>query len=103
MSEDKQNKDWVKEIEISGHELVKKIKELVQQGNIRKLRIKNHNNEVLMEIPLNAGIAGAGAIAILSPVLAGIGALAVFLTKAKIEIVRVDDKNPSEDDSPKEE
>ncbi|MFC1770609.1 DUF4342 domain-containing protein [Candidatus Margulisiibacteriota bacterium] len=76
------------EIKVRGEELLKKIKELVHAGNIRKLIIKNEDGKVYMEIPLTIGVVGA----FLAPVWAAIGALAALVAKFKIEIIRKEEK-----------
>ena len=67
------------QIEIAASELVETTKELVEEGNVRRLIIRNQEDEVLLEVPLTAGVA---------PVLAALGALAALLTHVKVEIVR---------------
>lgn len=85
-------KDWARTIEVAGSELINRIKELIQEGNIRKLILKKDTGEVLLEIPLTAGVAAGSAAVLLAPVLAALGALAALVAKIKIEIVRIDDK-----------
>jgi len=59
---DKLNKkgSWAEEIEVKAAELVEKVKELIQEGNIRRLIIRNAENQILVEIPLTAGVAVGG-------------------------------------------
>ena len=85
-------KNWVHTIEVAGSELINRIKELIKEGNIRKLILKKETGEVLLEIPLTAGVAAGGAVVLLAPVLAALGALAALVAKVKIEIVRINDK-----------
>jgi hypothetical protein len=68
------------EFKLSGEDLLKKIKELIHEGNIRRITIKNENGETVMEIPLTIGAIGA----ILLPTLAAVGAIAALLTKCSI-------------------
>jgi hypothetical protein len=70
--------------EVYGHEVLKKIKELVKEGNIRRIIIKNEKNKVLMEIPVTFAVVGT----VFAPVLAAIGALAAVLNKCTIEVER---------------
>jgi hypothetical protein len=79
---------FTEELEVAGNQLVGRIKELVEEGNVRRLIIKNVNDEVLLEIPLTIGAAIGGAIAIMTPVWAAVGALAALVIRVKIEIVR---------------
>jgi len=73
---------------ISGSQLVEKIKQLVHEGNIRRVRVL-HEGRTVLEIPLSIG-APAVAIGILAaPVLAALGAFAALATECTIEVERV--------------
>src|ERR687889_1406036 len=76
------------QIEIAASDLVDRTKELIEEGNVRRIIIRNEEDEVLMEVPLTAGVVVGGAVAIVAPVLAALGALAALLTHVKIEVVR---------------
>jgi hypothetical protein len=84
---------WTEEIVVAGGELVDRIKKLVAEGNVRKLIIRKPGGEVLLEVPLTAGVAVGGAVTILAPVLAALGALAALLAEVKVEVVRTDDSD----------
>lgn len=71
---------------ISGDELVAKIKELVKEGNIRRVIIKNEEGDTLIEIPLTVGVIGA----VLLPVWVAIGAIAALAVKFTIVIEKVE-------------
>jgi hypothetical protein len=73
------------EISISGEKLVATVKELVHQGNIRRITIKNREGRSLMEIPLTLGFVGA----LLLPTLAALGALAALLTECTLVVERI--------------
>jgi hypothetical protein len=79
---------FTEQIEIAASDLVDRTKELIDEGNIRRIIIRNEEDEVLMEVPLTAGVAVGGAVTIVAPVLAALGALAALLTHVKIEVVR---------------
>jgi len=81
---------WIEEIEIAGSELVGRVKELIAEGNVRRLIIKKPNGDLLLEIPLTAGVAVGGVFTIVAPVLAALGALAALLVKVRVQIVRTD-------------
>lgn len=70
--------------EIKGEDLLKKIKELIKEGNVRKITIKNREGQTLLVIPLTVGVIGA----LIAPVLAAVGALAAIITKCTISIER---------------
>jgi len=74
------------EFKVSGEELVKKIKELVKAGNIRRIIIKNEEGKTLVEVPLTIGVVGA----VLLPVWAAIGAIAAMVTNCTIIIEKKD-------------
>ena len=63
------------------------------EGNVQRIIISNSDGQKLLEIPLTAGVAVGSALTIFAPVLAALGALAALISKAKIEVVRVDDED----------
>jgi len=77
-------KEQQEEFKVSGHELKEKVKELIKEGNARKIIIKNEEGKVIFEIPLTVGAVGA----ILVPVLAAVGAIAAILTNCTIVVVK---------------
>lgn len=72
------------QFKVYGAELLQKVKELVKEGNVRRIIIKNEKGKVLMEIPVTFAVIGA----VFAPVLAAIGALAALLNKATIVVER---------------
>lgn len=93
MSEQKnknEKPEWVEEIEVAGTDLVGRVKELVEQGNVRRLIIRNANNDVLIEVPLTPAVVVGGVATVINPILAALGALAALIAKLKIEVVRID-------------
>ena len=89
----KEEHTWIEEIEIAGSELVERVKELVGEGNVRQLIIRKPSGELLMEIPLTAGVAVGGVVTIIAPLLAALGAMAALLAKVKVEIVRTEEED----------
>ena len=83
MSEEKVRTE---EFQVHGEEIVAKIKELLHEGNIRRVSIRNEEGRTLVDIPLTIGVVGA----ILVPQLAAIGAIAALLTRATIVIEKVE-------------
>jgi hypothetical protein len=79
--------DRVQEFSVSGEELIAKFKELVHEGNIRRVTIKNDEGKTLIEVPLTLGVVGAA----LLPVFAAIGAVAALATRCTIVVERTDD------------
>ena len=86
----KNQRDWVEEMEVAGSDLVDRVKSLVAEGNVRRLIIRNANNDVLMEVPLTPAVVVGGVAVVASPMLAALGALAALIARIKIEIVRVE-------------
>jgi len=80
-------------ITIAGNELVDNVKRLIEEGNVRRLIIRKPDGDVLIEIPLTAGIAVSGALALMAPVFAALGAMAALVAKVQVEIVRSDDQD----------
>lgn len=83
---------WIQEVEVTGDNLVKKVKELAAESHVKRIRVIEPDGDIALDIPLTYGAIAGGAFVIAAPVLAVIGALAAFVTKVKIEIVRDDDK-----------
>ena len=84
---------WTEQIEIAGSELVDRTKELIAEGNVRRLIIRTPDDEKLLEVPLTAGVAVGGVVTLLAPVLAALGAMAALLTRVRVEIVRTEQKD----------
>lgn len=74
---------------VSGSELVDKVKQLIHEGNVRKVRLI-HNEKTLMEIPLSVGAPVAAVGIIAAPVLAAVGAVAALVTECTIEVEKVE-------------
>jgi hypothetical protein len=81
----------IEEIEISGSQLVDYVKDLIQEGNVRRLIIRTSEDKTLLEIPLTAGVAVGGMATLFTPVLAALGALAALLANVKLQVVRLSD------------
>jgi hypothetical protein len=75
------------EFRVKGEELVEKVKQLIHEGNVRRLIIKDDDGKVYLEIPVTFGVIGA----IFAPVLAAVGAIAAMVANLKIEVVRTDE------------
>ena len=73
----------IEELQVMGEQLLSRVKELVHEGNVRRISIKQDGNTIL-EIPLTVGIAGV----LLVPVWAAIGVLGALLAQCSIEVVR---------------
>jgi len=70
------------EFEIRSDELVRKVKEILHEGNVTKLIVEDEEGRTLLEIPATAGVVGA----LIAPWLAALGAIAAIATKCKIKV-----------------
>ncbi len=75
------------EFRVSGEAVLAKVKELVREGNVRRITIKNDEGKVLIEIPLTIGVVGA----VLLPVWAAISAIAALVANLTISVEKVAD------------
>ena len=74
------------EFYVRGEEIVSKIKELVHEGNIRRIILKNEDGRTLIDLPLTIGVVGA----LLVPQLAALGAIAALLSHATIVVEKAE-------------
>lgn len=80
----------VEEFEVSGDEVIAKVKELVHEGNIRRISLQDKDGNTLIEVPLTIGVAGAAVGVLVAPVLAAIGAIAALVARMRIVVERVE-------------
>ncbi len=85
---------FVEEIEVTGSALVERFKELVQEGNTRRVVIKTQEGFELMTVPLTFGVVAGGLVAWASPILAALGALAGIVSRVKLEVLREEGDEP---------
>ena len=69
---------------VNGEDLLKKVKELIHQGNIRKISIEDKSGKTIIVLPLTLGVVGA----VLVPALAAIGTIAALVTECTIKVER---------------
>ncbi len=72
------------EFRVEGKELVNKVMNLIKEGNVRRITIKNKSNKTILEIPMTLGVVGA----VLAPTLAAVGAVAALVTECTITVER---------------
>lgn len=72
------------QFKVKGEELLKKIKELIQEGNVRRITIKSKEGKTIVVLPLTLGVVGA----VLAPMLAAVGAIAALVTECTITVER---------------
>jgi Domain of unknown function (DUF4342) len=73
---------------VKGEQLLKKIKELIEEGNVRKITIHDKAGKEIMSFPLTLGVVGA----VLAPILAAVGAVAALVTDCTISVEREEEK-----------
>lgn len=78
----------VEELKVTGDSLVAKVKELIHQGNIRRIIIKNDEGHTLIEIPLTIGVVGGVVGAALFPLIAALGAIGALVARLTLVIER---------------
>lgn len=78
------DKQTYEEFSIKGEELLTKVKQLIAEGNVRRVIIKDKDNKTIIEIPLAIGLVGI----VLAPVLAAVGAIAALVTECTILVER---------------
>lgn len=80
----------IDEIKVKGSQLVEKVRELIHEGNARRVTIRK-DGRVLLEFPLAIGVGGATAAIMFTPVLAAVGALAALVSDVDVEVERIVD------------
>jgi len=72
------------EFTVSSDDLIERIEQLLHEGNVNRIIVKDEKGKVLLEIPATVGVIGA----VLAPWLAGLGVIAALATKARIVVER---------------
>lgn len=76
---------------VNGDILLKRVKELISEGNVRRITIKDKNGKELIVLPLTLGVVGA----VIAPPLAAVGAIAALITECSITVERDIDESKS--------
>ena len=84
--------NFKEEFRVRGEELVEKVKQLIHEGNVRRIIIKDEDGKVYLELPVTFGVIGA----IFAPMLAAVGAIAAMVAHLKVEVVR-DEEPPAQE------
>lgn len=74
------------EFKVNGEDLLKKVKEIIKEGNVRRLTVRDKEGKDLVVIPLTIGVVGIA----IAPVLAAVGAIAALVTECTIVVERED-------------
>jgi hypothetical protein len=81
-----ENKTFTEEFSVNGEQLLAKVKELIREGNIRRVSIKDKSGKVIVEFPLTIGVVGAA----LAPALAAVGAIAALVSEATVVVEKTE-------------
>jgi hypothetical protein len=84
------------EFKVKSEEVIEKVKELIREGNISRIIIKDVDGKTYLEIPVTVGVIGV----LLAPWLAAIGAIATMVGHLKVEVIRTED--PDKSNGPKQ-
>jgi len=88
MTEDnKEGQSRYEEFRVSGGEILNKVKEIIHEGNVRRIILKDDQGKTFMEIPLTVGVVGA----LIAPVLAAVGAVAALASNLTIVVEKTGD------------
>jgi hypothetical protein len=85
--EKKEGKTRFEEFRLNGGELLNKVKEIIHEGNVRRIIFKDERGKTFMEIPLTVGVVGA----IVAPILAAVGAVAALASNLTIVVEKTED------------
>lgn len=88
-------RSWQDELTATGEELVERVREVVQEANVRRVIIK-HEDRTLLEIPLALGVVGA----LLAPQIAALGAVAALVTQCTVTVEREEPEPPDASGGP---
>lgn len=77
----------IEEIKLAGNQLVDRVRDLIEEGNVRHIKVKKEGR-VLLEVPMTVGVGAGAAAVLLSPMLAALGALAALVTDVTLVIER---------------
>jgi len=85
--EKKDSKSRFEEFRVSGGEVLSKVKEIIHEGNVRRIIFKDEHGKTFMEIPLTVGVVGA----IAAPILAAVGGIAALASNMTIVVEKIGD------------
>lgn len=77
-------KTYTESFRVSGGQVLEKIKEVINEGNVRRIIIKDKKGKTVVEFPLTIGVVGA----VIAPVLAAVGAIAALVSECTITVER---------------
>lgn len=87
-----ETKFHTEEFSVNGEDILARVKQLLREGNIRRVVIKDKSGRILVEFPLTIGVVGAA----LAPMLVAVGAVAALISEATIVVEKADDEPTAE-------
>ncbi len=90
-----QRPSYQEELQVMGEQLVTRVKELLHEGNVRRIIIKQEGHTIL-EIPLSVGVVGV----LVAPLWAALGAIGALLAQCSIEVIRTERPTSGSDEPP---
>jgi hypothetical protein len=93
---DSKKPTWTENVELVGNDLIESVKKLAAEGSVRRIRITEPDGDVVVDMPLTLGAVAGSAVILAAPMLAILGALASYVTRLRLEIIRSGPK-PDED------
>ena len=82
---------WTERIEIASEQVIDTIKNLISEGNVRRVTLRKSNGKKLISVPVTAGAAIGGVAVLAAPMITAIAAVTALVTKVTLDIERTDD------------
>ncbi len=82
---------FTEELTVAGSQLLERLQEIIQQGNIRRIIIRDQSGRTILEVPLTLGVVGGATAVIFAPFFAAVGAIAALVARVNIHIERYED------------
>jgi len=82
--------NFVEEVQVFGRDLVDKVRDLIHEGNVQRIVVKDEHGNTFIEIPVTVAAVGA----VIAPLLAAVGAISALVSKFTIVVVRSEPKSP---------
>lgn len=90
---------WTERIEIASEQVIDTIKNLISEGNVRRVTLRKSNGKKLISVPVTAGAAIGGVAVLAAPMITAIAAVTALVTKVTLDIERTDDPASNNTDS----
>lgn len=95
MNEDNEG-TFTEKIQVAGADVVERVKELVAEGNVRRIVLRNDEGKTLLTVPMNLGAAVSGVAVLAAPLVVVLGVVAGMLARVTIEVERTEMPAPEE-------